>query len=85
MRHVEDLGHGQDRSESGEECRRQLYVLYWELTKTMPIMTLMPAAVISGPLDEGLANGEVVYRFECLVYVEILDRADGMRAEGELG
>ncbi|KAL4994673.1 hypothetical protein BDV10DRAFT_203586 [Aspergillus recurvatus] len=85
MRHHEDLGHGEDKSESGEERRRQLYVLYWDMTKTMPIMIPMSAAVISGPLGEGVAKGEVVYRFECLAYVEILGRANGTLEENGHG
>ncbi|KAL4741110.1 hypothetical protein BDV11DRAFT_183781 [Aspergillus similis] len=80
-RHDEGLGHREDRSDASEEDRRQLYVLYWDMTKRMPIMTPMPAAVISGPKDEDLAKGEKVYQFECLAYVEILDKTDGALKE----
>ncbi|KAL4977586.1 hypothetical protein BDW66DRAFT_165481 [Aspergillus desertorum] len=81
--HDDGLAHGEDKADAGKEHGSQLYVLYWDLTKAMPIMTPMPAAVISGPLDEGLENGEVAYRFQCLVYVEILDMADGTLNENE--
>ncbi|KAL3479383.1 hypothetical protein BJX99DRAFT_222544 [Aspergillus californicus] len=66
-----------DAGEDGdghEYDRSQLYVLFWDSDNTMAVRTPLPAVIISGPSGEDLVKGEVVYRFETLAYLEVLEK-----------
>ncbi|KAL4807953.1 hypothetical protein BDV18DRAFT_168157 [Aspergillus unguis] len=86
-RHDEGLSNAntvQSDSDQEESDHNQLYVLFWDITRTLPTRTSMPAAIISGPSDESLIKGEVVYRFESLAYLEILNKHKVARREEKL-
>ncbi|KAL4882677.1 hypothetical protein BJY04DRAFT_227015 [Aspergillus karnatakaensis] len=79
-RHDEGEGFGQEAYDAEEEdLHDQLYVLFWDPSLSMPPRTPLAAVVISGPSDESLVKGDVVYRFEFLAYMEVLEK----RFEGE--
>ncbi|RDW78977.1 uncharacterized protein DSM5745_05829 [Aspergillus mulundensis] len=80
-RHDEGLGDAEGKAEAYEHDHGQLHVLYWDMTKKMPPRSPMPAAVVSSPAGKGLAEGEMVYRFECLACVEILKMRPGKLQE----
>ncbi|KAL4868709.1 hypothetical protein BDV12DRAFT_169262 [Aspergillus spectabilis] len=84
-RHDEGLEYEKELEDDVEEyLNDQLYVLFWDPAKSMPPRTPLAAAVISGPSDESLAKGEVVYRFEFLAYLEVLEKSvDGGAQEKE--
>ncbi|KAF3019998.1 hypothetical protein E8E15_006964 [Penicillium rubens] len=87
LRHDEGLGGRLDESESESQSENyphdRLYVLFWHAVTPRPPREPMPAAIISGPSDESLAKGKVVYRFESLAYVEILEKAVGSHLLGK--
>ncbi|KAL2870608.1 uncharacterized protein BJX67DRAFT_377957 [Aspergillus lucknowensis] len=74
-RHDEGISRETEDSEPDNDSYDQLYVLFWDPTNSLPSRAPMPAAVISGPSDEDLVKGDVVYRFEFLAYLEVLDKA----------
>ncbi|KAL5341115.1 hypothetical protein BJX70DRAFT_406412 [Aspergillus crustosus] len=83
-RHDEGPGFDNDvyDVEGGEEyLYDQLYVLFWDPSKSMPPRTPMAAVVISGPSDESLIKGDVVYRFEFLATLEVLEKQGGSSLE----
>jgi hypothetical protein len=73
----------ESEDESEEYPHDQLYVLFWDPTKSMPPRTPLAAVVISGPSNESLVKGGVVYRFEFLAYLEVLEKSvDGLQEKG---
>ncbi|BCS20370.1 uncharacterized protein APUU_20802S [Aspergillus puulaauensis] len=79
IRHDEGISNATAESESQSEDSDydQLYVLFWDAIGTIAPRTPMPAAIVSGPSNEDLVKGEVVYRFECLAYLEVLEKGVG--------
>ncbi|KGO67578.1 Heterokaryon incompatibility [Penicillium italicum] len=75
-RHDEGLSGRLEESGSGPEkfLHDRLYVIFWYATRALAPRTPMPAAIISGPSDESLVKGEMVYQFESLAYVEVLEK-----------
>ncbi|KAJ5462833.1 hypothetical protein N7475_007777 [Penicillium sp. IBT 31633x] len=79
LRHDEGLNSRFDELEAEPKSylHDRLHVLFWCAEESMPPVVPMPAAIISGPADESLVKGEVVYRFESLAYVEVLEKKVG--------
>ncbi|KAJ5823982.1 hypothetical protein N7447_006322 [Penicillium robsamsonii] len=78
-RHDEGLMSRSDELDTVSEniLHDRLYVLFWRAETSVVPGEPMPAAFISGPSDEDRVNGEVVYRFESLGYVEVLEMTAG--------
>ncbi|KAJ5374177.1 hypothetical protein N7517_006183 [Penicillium concentricum] len=78
-RHNEGLMSRLDEPDTVSEniLHDRLYVLFWIADTSMAPREPMPAALISGPSDEDSVKGEVVYRFESLAYVEVLETTAG--------
>ncbi|KAJ5959917.1 uncharacterized protein N7479_007067 [Penicillium vulpinum] len=86
-RHDEGLMSGLDEPDTVSEniLHDRLYVLFWHAETSMSPRQPMPAILISGPSDEDHVKGEVVYRFESLAYVEVLETTEGwnLQEKGE--
>ncbi|KAL2819828.1 hypothetical protein BJX63DRAFT_418752 [Aspergillus granulosus] len=75
VRHDEGISHTKYENEFDDDHYDQLYVLFWDAVNAFAPRAPLPAAVISGRNDEDLVKDAVVYRFEFLAYVEVLEKA----------
>ncbi|KAL2794002.1 hypothetical protein BJX66DRAFT_304938 [Aspergillus keveii] len=76
-RHDEGIDRVKYDDESDYDGEDRLYVLFWDSVNALAPRAPLPAAVISGPIDEDLEKEEVVYRFEFLAYFEVLEKRMG--------
>ncbi|KAL3459280.1 hypothetical protein BJX64DRAFT_265141 [Aspergillus heterothallicus] len=73
-RHDEGITRAKYEDEPDLDHYEQLYVLFWDSVNALALRAPLPAVVISGPSDEGLEKEGVVYRFEFLAYLEVLEK-----------
>ncbi|KAL4800769.1 hypothetical protein BDV19DRAFT_2807 [Aspergillus venezuelensis] len=84
-RHDEGLDKTREYGDASEGYNNgRFYVLFWDPSKTMPTRTPMPAAIIRSPSDEDLDKDGVVYQFEDLAYLEVLEKANQLQEESEV-